>query len=83
MGNFRFTVMPFDQIIERVAAGEADAGLIIHEGQLTYKNQGLHEIFNLGKWWEKETDGLPLPLGGNAIRRSLGRDKIKTVSRLL
>lgn len=61
---------PFDQIIPRVASGEVDAGLIIHEGQLTYANAGLVKIVDLGEWW-KQTRGLPLPLGGNAIRREL------------
>ena len=83
IGNFRFRVVPFDQILEEVAAGRADAGLIIHEGQLTYQNQGLTEILNLGIWWQERTDGLPLPLGGNAIRRSMGSEKIARVSRLL
>jgi len=64
-------VVPFDQIIPTVVRGEAEAGLIIHEGQLTYDKSGLHRIVDLGKWWLKVT-GLPLPLGGNAIRRSLG-----------
>ena len=64
-------VVPFDQIIPTVVRGDAEAGLIIHEGQLTYDKSGLHRIVDLGKWWLKVT-GLPLPLGGNAIRRSLG-----------
>ena len=64
-------VVPFDQIIPRVLAGEYEAGLIIHEGQLTYDRSGLYCILDLGKWWLQIT-GLPLPLGGNAIRRSLG-----------
>jgi 1,4-dihydroxy-6-naphthoate synthase len=81
--NFRFTVVPFDQILDTVASGKADAGLIIHEGQLTYRNHGLIEVMNLGTWWAEKTGGLPLPLGGNAIRRSLGREKIATVSELL
>ena len=68
------TVMvPFDKIIPAVVSGEFDAGLIIHEGQLTYANDGLVKIIDLGQWWREET-GLPLPLGGNAIRRSLGND---------
>jgi 1,4-dihydroxy-6-naphthoate synthase len=83
VGNFRFTVVPFDQILDVVAAGKADAGLIIHEGQLTYGNQGLVEILNLGTWWAERTDGLPLPLGGNAIRRALGAETIARVSALL
>jgi 1,4-dihydroxy-6-naphthoate synthase len=63
-------VVPFDQIIARVAAGEFDAGLIIHEGQLTYRSAGLDRVIDLGEWWTA-TRGLPLPLGGNAIRRDL------------
>jgi len=64
-------IVPFDKIIPAVVAGEFDAGLIIHEGQLTYANDGLIKLLDLGKWWREQT-GLPLPLGGNAIRRSLG-----------
>ena len=67
------TVVPFDKIIPAVVAGQFDAGLIIHEGQLTYANDGLHKLLDLGVWWREQT-GMPLPLGGNAIRRSLGRD---------
>ena len=66
-------VVPFDQIIPAVLSGEFDAGLIIHEGQLTYAKEGLVKLLDLGQWWREQT-GLPLPLGGNAIRRSLGRD---------
>jgi 1,4-dihydroxy-6-naphthoate synthase len=83
IGDFRFTVVPFDRILDAVAAGKADAGLVIHEGQLTYENQGLTEILNLGAWWAERTDGLPLPLGGNAIRRALGAQTITRVSSLL
>jgi 1,4-dihydroxy-6-naphthoate synthase len=72
-------VVPFDQIIPSVLRGEYEAGLIIHEGQLTYDRSGLHRILDLGKWW-LQTTGLPLPLGGNAIRRSLGRELISSVS---
>jgi len=75
--------IPFDEIIPRVAAGEFEAGLIIHEGQLTYGNSGLHKILDLGQWWRGETNGLPLPLGGNAIRRSLGSDVMKTTTQAL
>lgn len=76
-------VVPFDQIIEHVAEGRADAGLIIHEGQLTYQDAGLRLIADLGEWWAKETGGLPLPLGGNVIRRDLGDELMLRVSRLL
>ncbi|HZQ17507.1 MAG TPA: MqnA/MqnD/SBP family protein [Terriglobales bacterium] len=72
-------VVPFDQIIPRVLEGKYDAGLIIHEGQLTYDRAGLYRIVDLGKWWY-QTTRLPLPLGGNAIRRSLGRELISSVS---
>jgi 1,4-dihydroxy-6-naphthoate synthase len=76
-------VVPFDEIMERVVAGEYEVGLIIHEGQLTYMDEGLHLIADLGEWWGSETGGLPLPLGGNAIRRDLGMDLIKRASRML
>jgi len=69
----RWKVMPFDKIQEAVAAGHVDAGLLIHEGQLTYREQKLHRVADLGEWWKMET-GLPLPLGGNALRRDLDRD---------
>jgi 1,4-dihydroxy-6-naphthoate synthase len=72
-------VVPFDRIIPEIQAGNFDAGLIIHEGQLTYSHSGLHKILDLGQWWRDET-GLPLPLGGNAIRRSLGDDLMLTVT---
>jgi 1,4-dihydroxy-6-naphthoate synthase len=81
-GEFPYEVVPFDQIIAAVAAGRFDAGLIIHEGQLTFRNQGLQLIVDLGVWWQEKT-GLPLPLGGNAVRRDLGRDTIRHISRLL
>jgi len=70
IGDFVPQVMPFDEIMEAVAAGDADYGLLIHEGQLTHAELGLHSIVNLGAWWWAET-GLPLPLGVNAIRRAL------------
>jgi 1,4-dihydroxy-6-naphthoate synthase len=76
-------VVPFDEIIEHVADGRSDAGLIIHEGQLTYGDAGLHRIVDIGEWWAGETGGLPLPLGGNVIRRDLGDELIRRVSRLL
>jgi len=75
-------VVPFDQIIPSVLDGKYEAGLIIHEGQLTYDRAGLHRIIDLGKWWS-QTTGLPLPLGGNAIRRSLGPELISNVSTAL
>lgn len=81
-GPFEYAVVPFDQIIERVAAGEFDAGLIIHEGQLTYRNLGLENCVDLGVWWF-ETTGLPLPLGGNVVRKDLGPATMKDVARLL
>src|SRR6202142_1158567 len=71
-------VVPFDLIIPQVLEGKHEAGLIIHEGQLTYDKSGLHRIVDLGKWWQKVT-GLPLPLGGNAIRRSLGPELMSAV----
>ncbi|MGH7480896.1 MAG: menaquinone biosynthesis family protein, partial [Longimicrobiales bacterium] len=76
-------VVPFDRIIAAVGAGQADAGLIIHEGQLTYAADGLHLIADTGEWWATETGGLPLPLGGNLIRRVLGPELIAEVSSLL
>ena len=75
-------VVPFDQIIPQVLEGKYEAGLIIHEGQLTYAKAGLHRVVDLGKWWLKVT-GLPLPLGGNAIRRALGADLMLSVSNAL
>ena len=71
-------VVPFDQIIPQIRAGKQEAGLIIHEGQLTYSKSGLHRVVDLGKWWQQVT-GLPLPLGGNAIRRDLGAEVIGQV----
>lgn len=76
---FRYEVHPFDEILNLVAAGRVDAGLIIHEGQLTYGGQGLQLIVDLGDWWLQET-GLPLPLGGNAIRRDLGPQGMQEVT---
>jgi 1,4-dihydroxy-6-naphthoate synthase len=75
-------VVPFDRIIPEVLAGKYEAGLIIHEGQLTYERSGLKRILDLGKWWHEQT-GLPLPLGGNAIRRELGPELIAQVTRAL
>ena len=75
-------VVPFDRIIPEVLAGKYEAGLIIHEGQLTYERSGLKRILDLGKWWHEQT-GLPLPLGGNAIRRELGPELIAQVTKAL
>ena len=72
-------VVPFDRIIPEVLAGKHEAGLIIHEGQLTYDKSGLHRVVDLGKWW-RDTTGLPLPLGGNAIRRDLGPELMASVA---
>lgn len=76
------TVMPFDQILPAVAEGRVDAGLIIHEGQLYYGDRGLHKVVDLGQWWFEET-GLPLPLGGNVVRKDLGDELVGTIARLL
>jgi 1,4-dihydroxy-6-naphthoate synthase len=72
--------VPFDQIIPEILAGKFDAGLIIHEGQLTYSSSGLYKVLDLGAWW-RETTGLVLPLGGNAVRRSLGADSMRVVTK--
>jgi 5,8-dihydroxy-2-naphthoate synthase len=81
-GDLAYEVVPFDRILGEVAAGRYDAGLIIHEGQLTFANQGLHLVADLGVWWLQRT-GLPLPLGGNVVRRDLGTDTIRRISGLL
>ncbi|MGE3805834.1 MAG: menaquinone biosynthesis family protein [Gemmataceae bacterium] len=81
-GGFEHEVMPFDHILDAVAAGKVDAGLIIHEGQLTFQNQGLELVVDLGVWWQEKT-GLPLPLGGNVVRRDLGAQTMRDISRLL
>jgi 1,4-dihydroxy-6-naphthoate synthase len=80
--DFEAVVVPFDRIGEAVANGEVEGGLLIHEGQLTYARENLHKVVDLGEWWHEET-GLPLPLGANAIRRDLGPDRIRHISRLL
>lgn len=79
---FQYEVVHFDQIPAYVRDGKADAGLIIHEGQLTYQSLGLHLVVDLGAWWGKET-GLPLPLGGNCIRKDLGQEAMQTVTDVL
>jgi 1,4-dihydroxy-6-naphthoate synthase len=77
-------ITPFDRILDVVEAGEVDAGLVIHEGQLTYASQGLRSILDLGEWWHELTGGLPLPLGANAVRRDLDEgDTLPRLSRLL
>lgn len=81
--KFNYEVVPFDQIIDAVNDGRCDAGLLIHEGQLFYHNLGLHKVLDLGEWWHEYTGGLPLPMGGNAIRRELGVETISEVSNLL
>jgi 1,4-dihydroxy-6-naphthoate synthase len=81
-GEIRYEVLPFDEILGAVADGRFDAGLIIHEGQLTFQNQGLRLVVDLGVWWQEKT-GLPLPLGGNVVRRDLGDATIGQISRLL
>jgi 1,4-dihydroxy-6-naphthoate synthase len=81
--GFEYTVVPFDQIQQAVLDGKADAGLLIHEGQLTYAEEGLRKIVDLGEWWSEHTAGLPLPLGGNIIRRDLGTEMIQVVSKIL
>jgi 1,4-dihydroxy-6-naphthoate synthase len=75
-------VVPFDRILDEVRQGRADVGLLIHEGQLTFSGQGLERILDLGAWWKRET-GLPLPLGGNAVRRDLGPDLMARLTRLV
>ncbi len=75
-------VVPFDRVLETVARGEADAGVVIHEGQLTYASEGLTKVADLGEWWHQQT-GLPLPLGGNAVRRQLERRTLLHISKLL
>ena len=80
--DFEYEVVPFDKIIAAVQTGQCDAGLLIHEGQLFYEAIGLHKVLDLGEWWHQRT-GLPLPMGGNAIRRELGPDIIRQVSLFL
>jgi 1,4-dihydroxy-6-naphthoate synthase len=81
--DFQYVVVPFDEIQQAVLDGKAEAGLLIHEGQLTYADDGLRKVVDLGEWWAERTGGLPLPLGGNIIRRDLGPDMIARVSRML
>lgn len=82
IGEFEYEVVPFDEILEAVVAGKYDAGLIIHEGQLTYASNGLKLILDLGVWWN-ERHGLPLPLGGNVVRRALGDEAIVEIADIM
>jgi len=83
IGEFEHVVVPFDRITEAIASGEAGAGLLIHEGQLTWAAEGLHKAIDLGVWWRDRTGGLPLPLGVNVVRRDLGDETMRTVGRVL
>ncbi|MEO7660073.1 MAG: MqnA/MqnD/SBP family protein, partial [Pyrinomonadaceae bacterium] len=80
--DFEYVVVPFDEIIDSVVKGDVDAGLLIHEGQLFYHQLGLHKVLDLGEWWFEKT-GLPLPMGGNVIRRDLGKEMMQRVSKHL
>jgi len=82
-GKFPAIGVPFDKIQDEILAGKADAGLIIHEGQLTYAEEGFTLCEDLGKWWAQDTGGLPLPLGGNVVRRDLGPEGITAVTETL
>jgi 1,4-dihydroxy-6-naphthoate synthase len=82
IGEFRYRELPFDEILEEVSSGRAEAGLLIHEGQLTYEAQGLRKVVDLGRWWLEET-GLPLPLGANVARRDLGDQTLRDLSAVL
>src|SRR6185295_5434148 len=82
LGDVETVVIPFDQIMDAVERGDVAAGLLIHEGQLTYSARGFNKVIDLGEWWMAET-GLPLPLGGNAIKKSLGGELIAEISDLL
>jgi len=82
LGEFNYVVVPFDQIFEAVRSGRADAGLIIHEGQLTYAHSGFAKLVDLGEWWKNRT-GLPLPLGGNVLRRDIPLEIQSEVSAIL
>jgi len=79
----KYEVVPFDQIIEAIQAGTYEAGLIIHEGQLTFEKDGLVELANMGKWWNEKTGGLPLPLGVNVVRKDLGPAAVTEISRCM
>jgi 1,4-dihydroxy-6-naphthoate synthase len=81
--DFRYVVVPFDEIMAHVKAGKSDCGLLIHEGQLTFEAEGFVNIVNLGEWWFAKTGGLPLPLGANVVRKSLGPEMLSKVNRVL
>lgn len=82
LGEFRYRELPFEQIPDEVASGRAEAGLLIHEGQLTFSDHGLHKVLDLGEWWLLET-GLPLPLGVNTARRDVGAERLGVLSEVL
>jgi len=82
LGDFRYRELPFEQIPDEVASGRAEVGLLIHEGQLTFSDMGLHKVLDLGDWWLLET-GLPLPLGVNAVRRDVGAERLSSLSDVL
>ena len=81
--QFDYVVIPFDQIMDALREGRADCGLLIHEGQLTYESEGFVNIVNLGEWWYDQTGGLPLPLGANVVRKSLGPEMLTKINRVL
>lgn len=81
--DFDYEVIPFDQIMAAVKAGRVDCGLLIHEGQLTYEDEGFVSIVNLGEWWHHRTGGLPLPLGANVVRKALGKEMCTKINRVL
>jgi 1,4-dihydroxy-6-naphthoate synthase len=82
LGDFSYRVVPFDEILDEVKSGAAEAGLLIHEGQLTFQAEGLAKVVDLGEWWLLET-GLPLPLGANVARRDIGPDRLHDLSEVL
>src|SRR5215813_2992418 len=82
LGEFKFMVVPFDEIFEAVESGRADAGLIIHEGQLTYARSGFEKVADLGEWWKRRT-GLPLPLGGNVVRKDIPPPVRRDISEII
>jgi len=83
IGVFKYIVVPFDRIPDAVKEGKAQAGLLIHEGQITWRQEGLHNVLDLGVWWRDRTGGLPLPLGVNIVRKDLGDDTMRRIGRVL